>query len=174
MNNLFESTTFIFGSIDVICVVLLVGMVIVGRRRPRGIDGTYFRDIPKSTNPVQDAVIALSYRNPKAKTLEKVLSEKNLVAYVFLDCLDKRKIKYVDSSIEIKWNELSEAEKLVFEKISLVNIGRAILGDEWVSDCPFVKVNDHNAIIYLDRVEKYGQKLESNLKIERERVIFFS
>lgn len=158
--------TIIFGSIDAICVALLVFMAIMGRMRPKVLDGVYYRDIPKSSNPVQDAVIALSYKNPRGRTLEDIIPEKDLVSFVILDCMDKGKITITDDKIDLKWQMLSEAEKQMFEKLSLINSGKAILGDKWETNCPFERIDDDISVVYLNRIGKYACLLDSKMKIK--------
>ena len=159
-------TTIIFGTIDAVCVALLVFLAIVGRMRPKALDGVYYRDIPKTDNPVQAAAIALSYKNPRGRTLEDIIPEKDLVSFVILDCLDKGKIKISEDKIELNWQMLSDAERQMFEKFSLVNSGKAILGDKWETDCPFEKINDEDYVIHLDRIEKYAELLDSRMEIK--------
>ncbi len=143
-------------------------MAIVGRMRPKVLDGVYFRDIPKSDNPVQDAVLALSYKNPHGRTLEDILPEQNLISYVLLDCLDKEKIEIEEDEIRIKWQLLSEGEKETFEKISLIDAGKAILNDDWEDDCPLEKISDDDYVIHLDKINKYSRKLDEGMKIKSE------
>lgn len=158
-------TMILFLFVDVLCVCALILVAIFSRKNPKELNGLYYREVPDSNNPVQDAVIALSYKNPKAKTLEDVLSEKDLVSYVFLDCLDKGKIKYDADTIEIEdWHSLSSAEQAVFEKISLAREGRLILGSECFGDCPFEQVGHDKVVIHLDKTEGYANKIKSKMK----------
>lgn len=155
----------LFLCIDVCCVCILIVIAIFSRRNPKELMCLYCREVPDSNNPVQDAVIALSYKNPKAKTLEDVLSEKDLVSFVFLDCLDKEKIKYDGDTIEIdNWHSLSSGEQAVFEKVSLAREGRLILGSECFGDCPFEQVDHDKVVVHLDKVKAYASKIKSKMK----------
>lgn len=166
--NIELSDTTLASLVLIVFVSLLSLEAYFGRRLPRDLKGFYFRDIPRSSNPVQDAITALTYRNPSGKTIEDVLSEKNLVSYVFLDCIDKKTIEYDNNIIRIKWGQLSDGEKGVFEKVSLVKIGKSVLREKWQEGCPFKYVGwgQTTAVIDLDKIESYSVKIKTKMNIK--------
>lgn len=168
MMNIELSDTTLASLVLIVFVTLLSLEAYFGRRLPRDLKGFYFRDIPRSSNPVQDAITALTYRNPSGKTIEDVLSEKNLVSYVFLDCIDKKTIEYDENIINIKWDQLSDGEKGVFEKVSLVKIGKSVLREKWQEGCPFKFVGwgQTTAVIDLDKIEGYSVKIKTKMNIK--------
>ena len=153
--------TILFGIADALCVLIL-SFLCYKNSKP-SFDGFYFRDVPKTDNPVQAVVTALSYRNPNVDDLDDLLPEEDLISFVILDCEVKNKLVYDSqkNTFDLKWNQLSDAEKVVFRKISLGTMGRHVLGDKWQEDCPFEWKSDEQVIIHLNRIIAYGEKIKS-------------
>ena len=62
---------------------------------------------------------------------------------------------------------MSDAEKGVFEKVSLIKIGQSVLGNRWQDGCPFQFVGNcsSKAVIDLDKIKHYSEMIRSAMKI---------
>ena len=98
---------------------------VLGRRTPKDLEGIYFRDVPKTDDPINAVCRALTYRNPESRTLAagEIIKEQDLITYVLLKNKDEGTARLIDDqTIEIDWNKLDDNDKKIYEKITLTKL----------------------------------------------------